>query len=266
MTLPKPDGCRCRGGANRHARRRFPARPDAARHVGGTPRQSAARWCGRASLRRVRRRGNRSRTSASRGRQAWRCAIRCCGCSSCADGTQQIDPVRQECRNLRVTVHDLRDLADDVVGQRLIGLREAKSHQQLDDAVFELAVSLLPGQRARRHLDLDIQAADAMSYRTLMADLAKLYRGQQLPELRYSYPEYRQEIARREAGPQPAHDADRDWWSQRDPATAGPAGTTRGASRKGISRSSTRRWHWLDPTHPRRAVRTRPAPAASPRR
>ncbi len=80
---------------------------------------------------------------------------------------------------------------------------KTKSHQQLDGQVLELTLALLPGGSTRLHVDLDMQAADAMSYRTLIADLAKLYRGEQLPELRYSYREYRHEIARREAGPQP---------------------------------------------------------------
>jgi mycobactin phenyloxazoline synthetase len=91
-----------------------------------------------------------------------------------SDGTQQIDPVQGRV-NFPITVHDFRDLADDVVGQRLGALREAKSHQQLDAQVLELTLSLLPGGRSRLHADLDMQAADAMSYRTLMADLAKLY-------------------------------------------------------------------------------------------
>ena len=95
---------------------------------------------------------------------------------------------RTERTGFPVTVHDLRDLAEDVVEQRLAGLREAKSHQQLDGQVLELTLSLLPGGRSRLHVDLDMQAADAMSYRTLMADLATLYQGRQLPELRYTLP------------------------------------------------------------------------------
>jgi mycobactin phenyloxazoline synthetase len=161
-----------------------------------------------------------------------------------SDGTQQIGPAQARA-NFPVTVHDFRDLAEDVVDQRLTGLREAKSHQQLDGQVLELTLSLLPGGSSRLHVDLDMQAADAMSYRTLMADLAKLYRGQQLAELHYSYREYRQEIVRREAGPQPAHDADRDWWSRRIPELPDPPRLP-SASRKTFSRNSTRRWQWLD--------------------
>ncbi len=130
-----------------------------------------------------------------------------------------------------VTVHDFRDLAEDAAGERLLGLREAKSHQQLDGQVFELTLSLLPGEKSRLHVDLDMQAADAMSYRTLMTDLAKLYQGRQLPELDFSYQEYRNEIVRREAEPRPAHDADRDWWSRRHPRTPGPARAAVGKSK-----------------------------------
>jgi mycobactin phenyloxazoline synthetase len=159
-----------------------------------------------------------------------------------ADGNQRIGAPA----DFPVAVHDFRDLADDVVEQRLLGLREAKSHQQLDGQVFELTLSLLPGETSRLHVDLDMQAADAMSYRTLMADLAALYRGRQLPDLGFTYREYRAEIMRREAGPRPAHDADRDWWLQRIPDLSDPPRLP-SVNRKGLSRNSTRRWQWLDP-------------------
>jgi len=162
-----------------------------------------------------------------------------------SDGTQRIDPAA-ESAGFPVTVHDLRGLAEDVVEQRLTGLREAKSHQQLDGQVLELTLSLLPGESSRLHVDLDMQAADAMSYRTLMADLAALYQGRRLPALRYTYREYRQEITRRESGPQPERDADRDWWAQRIPGLPDPPALP-SATRKHLSRNSTRRWQWLDP-------------------
>ena len=162
-----------------------------------------------------------------------------------SDGTQRIDASSADA-TFPITVHDLRGLADDGADERLLGIRDAKSHQQLDGQVFELSLSLLPGERSRLHVDLDMQAADAMSYRTLMTDLAKLYQGQQLPELGYSYREYRREVTRREAEPQPAHDSDRDWWAQRIPELPDPPALP-SATRKEISRNSTRRWQWLDP-------------------
>ncbi len=127
----------------------------------------------------------------------------------------------------------------------LRGIREAKSHQQLDGQVFELTLSLLPGEKSRLHVDLDMQAADAMSYRTLMADLAKLYAGQRLPELGISYRDYRHEVERREAEPRPAYDADRDWWSQRIPELPDPPRLP-SSTGKALSTNSTRRWQWLD--------------------
>jgi mycobactin phenyloxazoline synthetase len=161
-----------------------------------------------------------------------------------SDGTQQIDAPAQT--DFPVAVHDFRDLAEDVAAERLTDLREAKSHQQLDGQVFELTLSLLPGEKTRLHVDLDMQAADAMSYRNLMTDLATLYRGRHLPELGFTYPQYRNDIMRREAGPRPAHDADRDWWSQRIPDFPDPPALP-STNRKTLSPRSSRRWMWLDP-------------------
>ena len=162
------------------------------------------------------------------------------------DGTQRIRPLAER-PNFPVTVHDLRDLQPDVVDQRLADIRAAKSCQQLDDAVFELAVSLLAGQRSRLHVDLDMQAADAMSYRTLMADLASFYRGRQLPELDYSYPEYRRAIAGGESRQEPLGEASRDWWAQRIPQLPDPPALPEAPGQHSAPISS-RRWHWLHPT------------------
>jgi mycobactin phenyloxazoline synthetase len=162
-----------------------------------------------------------------------------------SDGTQHIDPASEQI-TFPIAVHDFRDVAHDVAAERLLGIRNAKSHQQLDGQVFEVTVSLLPGKRSRLHVDLDMQAADAMSYRTLMSDLAKLYQGQRLPDLSYSYREYRHEVARREAEPRPDYDADREWWSQRIPELPDPPKLP-SSSRKILSCNGTRHWHWLDP-------------------
>ena len=162
------------------------------------------------------------------------------------DGTQRIRPAA-ECPNLPVAVHDLRGLEPGLVDQRLAEIQAAKSHQQPDDAVFELAVSLLPGRRSRLHVDLDMQAADGMSYRTLMADLAAFYQGRQLPDLEYSYPEYRRTIASQEPGQKPCRDADRDWWAERIPQLPDPPALPQAPGQPTTPKSS-RRLHWLDPT------------------
>lgn len=163
-------------------------------------------------------------------------------------GTQRIAPT-SEYPDFPVSVEDLRYLDGDLVEPRLAEIRDAKSHQQLDGAVFELALTLLPGERSRLHVDLDMQAADAMSYRTLMSDLAALYVGRDLPELGYSYREYRQAVAAADAAekaqPQPARDADREWWARRIPQLPDPPALPSSGGRE--SRRSTRRWHWLDP-------------------
>ena len=159
------------------------------------------------------------------------------------DGTQRV--ATGECGDFPVAVVDLRSDGADLREPRLAALCAAKSHQQLDGAVFELTLTLLPGDRSRLHVDLDMQAADAMSYRTLMADLAALYTGRDLPELGYTYREYREATARHDAQPRPAHDADRDWWARRIPQLPDPPAPPSIGGRG--SRTSTRRWHWLDP-------------------
>lgn len=161
------------------------------------------------------------------------------------DGTQRI-PTTDSASRFPVLVEDLRQLGAGAVEQRLAALRDAKSHQQLAGAVFELTLTLLPGERSRLHVDLDMQAADAMSYRTLMADLAALYGGQQLPELGYSYRQYRRAVEADEAGPQPARDADRAWWAHRIPELPDPPALPTSGTATAEPRSA-RRWHWLDP-------------------
>ena len=154
------------------------------------------------------------------------------------DGTQQI----RADAGLPVAVQDLRGLDDARASELLAQTRQAKSHQQLDDAVLELTVSLLPDGTSRLHVDLDMQAADAMSYRTLMADLASAYLGAALPALGYTYRQYRGAVAARVPGQK-----HRQWWAQRIPDLPDPP---RLPSPTGVPvdpRRSTRRWHWLDP-------------------
>ncbi|MEB4209522.1 amino acid adenylation domain-containing protein [Mycobacterium sp. 94-17] len=169
------------------------------------------------------------------------------------DGTQRIPPA-DESGDFPVVVEDLRSLSTGEAERRLAAIRDTKSHQQLDGAVFELAVTLLPGERSRLHVDLDMQAADAMSYRTLMSDLAAVYSGRDLPELSYTYRQYRHAIEAADAQPQPAREADRAWWAQRLPDLPDPPALPSIGGRG--SNQSTRRWHWLDP-HTRDAMFSR---------
>ncbi|MCP9276687.1 non-ribosomal peptide synthetase [Mycolicibacterium arenosum] len=125
------------------------------------------------------------------------------------DGTQRISD-----RDLPVTVYDLRELDRAGAADRLERTRDAKSHQLLDGEVLQLSLSLLPDGRTRLHVDMDMQAADAVSYRNFMADLAAFYRGAELPELGYTYREYRATLA---ANTPPPSQEDLQWWAERVP-------------------------------------------------
>lgn len=161
------------------------------------------------------------------------------------DGTQRIGD-----RELPVTVHDLRDLDVATAEHRLEEIRDAKSHQILDGEVLELSLSLLPGDRTRLHVDLDMQAADAVSYRNFMSDLAVYYRGGELPALNYSYRQYRVALTAASA----ESDDDRAWWQQRIPdLPEGPALPLVPRSEQVDPWRGTRRWHIFD-VHTRDAL------------
>ena len=128
------------------------------------------------------------------------------------DGTQRISD-----RGLPVTVYDLRDAAD--ADERLTRIRDDKSHQLLDNEVLQISLSLLADGRTRLHVDMDMQAADAVSYRNFMVDLAAFYRGAQLPDLGYTYREYR---ARLTASTPPPSQEDLQWWADRVPELPEP--------------------------------------------
>ncbi|HEY9266816.1 MAG TPA: condensation domain-containing protein, partial [Mycobacterium sp.] len=154
------------------------------------------------------------------------------------DGTQRIGD-----RGLPVEVHDLRDLERAAAEQRLEEIRDAKSHQLLQGTVLELSLSLLPDGRTRLHVDLDMQAADAVSYRNFMSDLAVLYRGGDLQALGYSYRDYRTALTSvvRES------DEDRQWWAERIPQLPeGPALPLVPRAEQANPRRGTRRWHVFD--------------------
>jgi len=125
------------------------------------------------------------------------------------DGTQRIGD-----RGLPVTVHDLTGLDTAAAEERLERIRDDKSHQLLDDEVLQISLSLLANGHTRLHVDMDMQAADAVSFRNFMADLAAFYRGAALPELGYTYREYR---ARLTASNPPPSQEDLHWWAERIP-------------------------------------------------
>ncbi|MEU6581992.1 amino acid adenylation domain-containing protein [Nocardia sp. NPDC046763] len=133
------------------------------------------------------------------------------------DGTQQT--LERPGRDVW-SVTDLRAAAAESVERTLEALRERRTHQLMaveDGQVVDIALTLLPDGRTRLHLDVDMLAADAMSYRILVADLARLYHGEQLPPQHYTFRQYLAE----HAGPAPEHTADREWWQRRLPELPG---------------------------------------------
>ncbi|MGW4117062.1 non-ribosomal peptide synthetase [Nocardia sp. NPDC004711] len=127
------------------------------------------------------------------------------------DGTQQT--LERPGRDVW-SVTDLRAADAASVERTLAALRERRTHQLMaveEGQVVDIALTLLPDGRTRLHLDVDMLAADAMSYRILVADLARLYHGEQLPPQHYTFRQYLAD----HAGPAPEHAADREWWQQR---------------------------------------------------
>ncbi|MEU8029626.1 amino acid adenylation domain-containing protein [Streptomyces sp. NPDC049099] len=135
------------------------------------------------------------------------------------DGRQHILP-ESPWPGLRV--HDLRDLDAEDAEHRLEELRRTLSHRRMDITaaeVFDIQLSLLADGRTRLHVNLDMVAADALSLRVLLADLARAYAGDSLPALDYSYPRYLAErrAARETPARKAALEADRAYWQQRLP-------------------------------------------------
>ncbi|MGC9539619.1 amino acid adenylation domain-containing protein [Streptomyces sp. UG1] len=163
-----------------------------------------------------------------------------------ADDGRQHTPTASAWPGLRV--HDLRELPEDQVESRLADLRDELSHRMLRvgaGEVFDVQLSLLPGDRTRVHLNLDMLAADALSLRVLLADLAVLYRGTgSLSPIGYSYRRY---LADRAVSAERDRDRARDaaWWAARLPDLPGAPALP--VAQAPVRPRVTRRHHWLPP-------------------
>lgn len=144
-------------------------------------------------------------------------------------------------------VVDLRGQSSDLVESELAELRDRKTHQRLDieaGHVIDVTLTLMDENRSRLHLDIDMLAGDAMSYRVLVSDLAELYRGAVLAAPGYSYRRYRTEREHDSA----AHERDRQWWQQRLPEMAGaPQLPTVSVGERRAPHRTVRFHHWLAP-------------------
>ncbi|MFD6149912.1 amino acid adenylation domain-containing protein [Streptomyces sp. NPDC060243] len=158
----------------------------------------------------------------------------------------------------RFAVYDLRALSGEELSARLAELRERHTHARPDPAAGELfraALCLLPGDRTRLQIGLDMMAGDALSLRVLLADLRHLYTHPDvpLPPLSLTYRDY---LAARAADPGTAakRAADRAWWQERlaglprapEPPTTVPL--TRPVAAGDTALAHARRLHhWIAP-------------------
>lgn len=127
------------------------------------------------------------------------------------DGTQQTLPAPT--RPVFHTV-DLRDGPADTVEAALTEIRDRKTHQRLaveDGEVLDVTLTRFGANRARLHIDVDMLAADALSYRVLVAELADRYRGAAPAAPGYTYRRY---LAERRTDPR-TRERDRNWWQRR---------------------------------------------------
>jgi yersiniabactin nonribosomal peptide synthetase len=113
-------------------------------------------------------------------------------CAFHEDGTQQILD-RSPWPGLRL--YDDTGCPGEELAQRLDRRRDELAHQALrpsEGIVLDVALSLLPGRRTRLHLTIDMLVADADSFRILLGDLEKIYRGasDELPALHYGFADY----------------------------------------------------------------------------
>ena len=174
------------------------------------------------------------------------------------DGTQQTMP--RPGRSVFAVV-DLRGQSSEKRDAALTQLRDRKTHQRLeieDGQVIDITLTLCEENRSRLHLDIDMLAGDAMSYRVLVSDLAELYRGATLPEPGYSYRRYRAQRqtdhheAQKEKG---ARERDRDWWQRRLPEMPGAPDLPNVPVADRTAPDRTVRYdHWLEPDAKQRLV------------
>ncbi|GHH09299.1 non-ribosomal peptide synthetase [Streptomyces lanatus] len=168
------------------------------------------------------------------------------------DGHQQILP---DLTGPATVLHDLRTYDTGQAAARLEDIRHTSSHARLDVAVgkvFSVQLSQLPDGSSRLHVDVDMLAADALSYRVLLSDLAELYANPAapLPPIRTSYPEY---LAERADVRRLSREQAREWWQRRIPElpSAPELPLVPEADRTDPTRV-TRRHHWLPPQEKRR--------------
>lgn len=115
------------------------------------------------------------------------------------------------------SVVDLRDQPAEAIEQWLQELRDRHTHQLLDireGQVIDVGLTLLPEGRSRLHVDVDMIAGDAVSYRVILADMARFYRGEQPEPAQFSY-DYRRYLRDHDVATAPARGREAGWWAER---------------------------------------------------
>jgi mycobactin phenyloxazoline synthetase len=147
------------------------------------------------------------------------------------------------------SVTDLRDARAEEVHDRLAEIRESKTHQRMRadlGKVLDVSLTLLPDGRSRLHVDVDMLAADALSYRVMMADLADFYTQDDdgLPPLTY---DYRQYLADHAAVTASVRERERAWWQELLPELPDPPALPLVPESERADPLRTVRYkHWLD--------------------
>ncbi|GAA2332250.1 amino acid adenylation domain-containing protein [Streptomyces violaceusniger] len=155
------------------------------------------------------------------------------------------------------SVTDLRDADPSEVEKSLERIRQEKTHQRMRadlGQLVDISLTLLPGGRTRLHVDVDMMAADALSYRILLADLAEFYTSgtDDLGTLSYNFRDYLADYATVNAS---AHKREQEWWREVLPQLPGaPALPLIPESEQKDPLRSVRYEHWLDPESKRRLI------------
>ncbi|HFK7976100.1 TPA: amino acid adenylation domain-containing protein [Klebsiella oxytoca] len=153
--------------------------------------------------------------------------------------------------------YDLRQEKAETATLRLEAIRAALSHRQLNiqqGEVFDVRVTHKPdalGGGARLHINLDMIAADAMSLRILLDDLASFYLEPQqpLPPLTISWRHYQQLRSAwlQEPPQQQRYETDKQWWLARlADLPAAPVLPAVGLNEETMQQRVVRRHRWFD--------------------
>jgi amino acid adenylation domain-containing protein len=129
------------------------------------------------------------------------------------DGRQQImteSPWRLE-------THDLRNASAVTATATLESIRREQSNRRLEvdrGLGFDVQLTLLPDRWTRLHVNVDMLVADALSFRFLIDELARIYEapGVALPAIQYSYRQYLLDKVRHS---EPARSQAREYWTRR---------------------------------------------------